>query len=289
MLRREQKRYFENDFGWSEHEKVCIKEISELKSNGKLDDKYFDVERQGIEVWNKFYDNHRIKFFKPKMYLPEAYPEIIDYIKTLEGEFCFIDYGCGHGGSSISFLMDIFHFKPKTNFTFVGFDTSLTALKDCNHFLLSKYSNIEQLSFQLTCVDLSKDKVAKSIKGNVGIMIFTLSAVPPTTFDNVLENLSVSLCSGSIIALRDYGLYDMVHMRCLRKGHKKIKTKLKIPTFEKVDGVLVTFFTLEFLETIFKKHKFEVVRLQYSMVELKNKKTLEKMRRVFVSGIFRKL
>lgn len=284
MLRRQKKDYHESDFCWNEHSIVCQQH---LKASDAASAE--DYTNDCTKIWDIFYGKHSVKFFKPKMYLPEAYPEIIDNLSVSKSEsIVLIDFGCGHGGSCVSFLMDILCFEPAKDISFVGLDTSSVAIGNCEWYLQDKFASHQNLKLHLKTADLTQPVSLDVPLGISGLIIFTLSAAPPIQFGQFLKNVSNLVEENGVIAFRDYALYDMVHMRCVRKQLRKIKTTLDIPTFEKEDGVLVTFFTIEYLKELFLQHGFETIRIRYSTVELKNKKSLEKMRRCFVSAVFRK-
>jgi len=60
-------------------------------------------------------------------------------------------------------------------------------------------------------------------------------------------------------------------------------------TFQRGDGTLSSFFELESTKSLFEEAGFEIVEAKYALVENKNKKTSQTMRRCFIHIMAKKL
>eukprot|EP00350_Pseudokeronopsis_sp_OXSARD2_P002959 CAMPEP_0170554322 /NCGR_PEP_ID=MMETSP0211-20121228/12172_1 /TAXON_ID=311385 /ORGANISM="Pseudokeronopsis sp., Strain OXSARD2" /LENGTH=95 /DNA_ID=CAMNT_0010863277 /DNA_START=486 /DNA_END=770 /DNA_ORIENTATION=+ len=93
-------------------------------------------------------------------------------------------------------------------------------------------------------------------------MIFFLSAINPDDHLSVLKKLANLLKPGGCILLRDYGAYDMVMMRFIRKQKGRI-IDLEKRLFKRGDDIMSSFFTLEQMAALMKSIGLEVVKQEY--------------------------
>ena len=111
-----------------------------------------------------------------------------------------------------------------------------------------------------------------------------MSAIDPVNMPSVLEKIFRSLKPGGALLFRDYGLYDMTQMRFVAKKRRKIDESFYL----RADGTRTFFFQLERLQQLFVEAGFEIDRLRYDTRELKNRKRMLTMYRVWVTGLLRR-
>merc|ERR1712110_865896 len=101
---------------------------------------------------------------------------------------------------------------------------------------------------------------------------------------DVLQKILVSLKPGGVLLFRDYGIYDMTQMRFVAKKRRKIDESFYV----RADGTRTYFFRLEVLQNLFTQAGFEIERLKYDTRELKNRKRMLTMYRVWVTAKLRR-
>ena len=113
-------------------------------------------------------------------------------------------------------------------------------------------------------------------------MIFTLSAIPVERMAHVLSECFAVLKPGGLLLFRDYGLYDMTMLRFA--PWQRISDRL----YQRQDGTLSYFFSLEVVREIFTKAGFMERELEYCCVQLMNRRKEVPMKRVWVHAKFQK-
>jgi len=112
------------------------------------------------------------------------------------------------------------------------------------------------------------------------LFIFTLSAISPHHHSRVLEKALLLLKPGGHLLIRDYGLYDMVQMRC--------QHKIEDNWYMKADGVQCFFFSLEYIENILADLSCKIVELKYCTIRNINRKKNMNIDRVFLYAVIQK-
>ena len=125
---------------------------------------------------------------------------------------------------------------------------------------------------------------AGSCTGGLDIvtMIFTLSAIPVEKMAHVLSECLEVLKPGGLLLFRDYGLYDMTMLRFAPRQ------RMSRCLYEREDGTLSYFFSLEVVRTLFTKAGFVERELEYCCVQLMNRRKQVPMKRVWVHAKFQK-
>ncbi|RHY86169.1 hypothetical protein DYB37_010919 [Aphanomyces astaci] len=131
---------------------------------------------------------------------------------------------------------------------------------------------------------------------DVVLMVFVLSAIPPTSFANVMQKVHRALKPGGVVCFRDYGLYDLAMMRSTKKVHATTRHVDHVDgkrgdggdkhVYYRGDGTLATFFSIQDLSSLFEGGGFDVVENEYCTVRLRNRRTQTNMDRVWVHGKF---
>ena len=224
------------------------------------------------EAWEIFHTRHsQGKFFKPKRYLIEEFPELL----TMDTkDTVLLDAGCGNGAAIIPFLRATKHLRA------TAFDCSPHAIE-----LLRKTvtGTAEELRLNTEVCDMINTQLPLSTNScGAGLLIFVLSSVPIEKMPVVLKEIHRVLRPNSLLCFRDYGIYDMSHLRSTKQQW------LGGRTFYRGDEhTLVTFFDLKMLRTMFVQCGYIVDELKYACVQITNRKTKKSWRRCFVHAKIR--
>ena len=221
--------------------------------------------------WERFHQMHSTaQFFKERRYLVKAFPELLDArcAHVLEA-------GCGTGSSAVALL------RARQAVHVTGVDYSPTAVA-----LAAKNVDAAGFSsrFSSSRCDICRERPPPSPAPgglyDAGLMVFTLSAIPPAAAAAALRNLGAGLREGARLLVRDYGVFDMAMLRF--KGAAAV-----VPgeLYRRSDGTLARFMTLEALRELVR----EVPELEwddgrYNLIKLVNRKTDTHMHRVFVEA-----
>ena len=135
--------------------------------------------------------------------------------------------------------------------------------------------------------DVSKSQCfSENIKENsvdIASMIFVMSAIRPTLFKTVLENIyKVLKPDTGLLIFRDYAKNDMAMFR-FKQG-----TKINDRHYVRQDGTCSYFFTLEEMEHLVDEAGFTVAVNEYVERSTVNKKEDIDVPRIFVQGKYRK-
>ena len=220
-----------------------------------------------IISWEIFHSRHdQGKFFKLKRYLVAEFPDVLAMDTE---ETVLLDVGCGNGAALVPFLRVTDHLRA------VAFDCSASAIKILRSFV-EDTPNEERV--QTHVCDLMSNPIPLSDASvDVALLIFILSAVPVDRMPDVLSEVHRVLRPGSLLCFRDYGVYDLTHLRSTNEQWLGGKTFLRGD-----EKTMVTFFDLDMLRTLFVQCGFVVEELKYALVEVTNRKQARKWRRCFV-------
>jgi len=221
------------------------------------------------KAWEMFHSRHaKGKFFKAKRYLICEFPELLA-MDDRDEDTLILDAGCGNGAAIVPFLQATKRLRS------VAFDCSAQAVE-----LLKKTVDgtpegerveahvCDMINNALPLVDHSVD---------AALLIFVLSSVPIERMSLVLNEIHRVLRPGTLLCFRDYGVYDMSHLRSTSAQW------LGGRTFHRGDEhTLVTFFDLETIRKLFVQCQFQIEELKYACVEVRNRKTKKSWRRCFV-------
>mmetsp|Transcript_26926 Transcript_26926/g.72776 ORF Transcript_26926/g.72776 Transcript_26926/m.72776 type:complete len:183 (+) Transcript_26926:159-707(+) len=123
----------------------------------------------------------------------------------------------------------------------------------------------------------------QGLQADVALIMFTLSAVPPSGQAHMLANAYASLRPGGFLCIRDHGLYDMVQLRIPPEQWAGPNM------YKRGDGTLAYFFSVEDMRAKSEAAQFHVVDCEYVTVYNTNRKTGVQLRRVFVHAVLQKL
>jgi SAM-dependent methyltransferase len=261
-----------------------------LKDEVLLDQDIVDnYELETSDKWDKFYMKNQQSFFKNRTYLGREFPELSgpNSFEVIDNKDCYhwdrdtliptvCEIGCGVGNSIVP-LMEL-----NTDKYFIGFDCSSTAVE------IFQKREFNKEKCHLFVLDPTLENMNTQIPDNsidIAILIFVLSAIAPKHMPNVLQQIYASLKPGGILLLRDYGQYDMTHLRFFAK---KNPNKMAENYYRREDGTFAYFFEKEATNELFSAAGFTCENTCYDTRVLYNRKRMLKMYRVWIRGRFRK-
>eukprot|EP01132_Coremiostelium_polycephalum_P008391 gene8391-10307_t len=188
-----------------------------------------------------------------------------------------LEIGCGTGSS----VWPMLKLNPEKYFYAFDFSPHAVQLVKSNPLYNPDRMNafVCDIANEFLPTDIIKDN---SI--DLMLMIFVLSAISAEKMNHVATALFKALKPGGVVYVRDYGMYDMTQLRFLSKKGRKIDQNFYL----RADGTRTYFFTTEVLVSIFEAAGFKTVLSKYDTRELRNRKKLISMYRVWVRGKFMK-
>ncbi|KAG5438639.1 hypothetical protein PCANB_002745 [Pneumocystis canis] len=254
---------------WNEEqEKSAIEKIKEQMLNPVIDKKRYMVNPSFF--WNKFYKNHKTNFFKDRKWLLHEFPQILDCIHPNSGKKYILEIGCGAGNTLFPILLQ----NKNPLFIIHGVDYSKNAIEIVKKSKLFSGNNIRASVWDVTNSNGEFPEGATNV--DIAILIFVFSSLSPDQWDIAV------LKPNGIVLFRDYGRWDMTQLRF------KKERLLEENFYIRGDGTRVYFFACEQIQEIFGK----LFKIEYNELDkrlLINRNTMQKMFRVWIQGIFRKI
>lgn len=234
------------------------------------------------EQWDSFYRRNATSFFKDRHYLQRDYPTLF---ARLPSSTRFLECGCGAGNTIWPLL------QAHAEWTAHAFDCSETAVR----LVREKQEADPGLRGRVDafvwdpCAEMARGGPLPHPAGvfgmNLVVMMFFLSALPSEEGARHMFRVAWdSLAPGGFLLVRDYGVYDMTQLRFARKGGRKLSNNV----YCRADGTLSRFFDSETLDAWATQCGFAVETSGYECRELRNRKRMIKMYRVWVSCLYHK-
>lgn len=249
----------------------------ELKLSLQNSRKVSDHAAQMLEVhakkhWDLFYKRNETRFFKDRHWTTREFQELLD----IEDSSCrtLFEVGCGVG----NFVYPLV--EEKLNFKIFACDFSPRAVE-----MAKSNPNYDSNTMTIFQCDITSDEVFKHIHEksiDIATLIFVLSAIHPDKFVATLKNIYKLLKPGGLLLFRDYGLYDMAQLR-FKPGHK-----IDENFYMRQDGTRSYYFSLDYLEKMFKAAGFDIVTSTYVHKKTINRKENMCVPRVFVQSKVRR-
>ncbi|TNN13206.1 Methyltransferase-like protein isoform 1 [Schistosoma japonicum] len=259
---------------WTEEQERLAEEKILLNSTDKLpEDSQERIEILSHEYWDKFYSNHKDRFFKDRNWLEKEFSEL--FFSTLPN-LHIMEVGCGVGNTIFPILRVI----KDPGLVIYASDFSVMALS-----ILKKsegYDPSRCITFQH---DITKTDVEIPCPKNsldFLILVFVLSAVNPELFHCTLQNLVTYLKPGGVLLFRDYGRFDLAQLRF------KTGQCLKDNFYMRSDGTRVYFFTQEELHNLFTDVGLEKIQNKVDRRLIVNRKKKLQMYRIWIQCKYKK-
>ena len=299
-----------DDVEWSEEQKEEAEKKIALNSAVSLS--VSELEKQNAssaKSWHAFYQQHNDSFFKDRNWLLSSFPELaippqdttqdaaelasealpvlacdIDTYSpshwSPEAEKAtvrILDAGCGVGNSTFPILES--NPSPGLFIYACDFAESAVGLVKANPQFNSKHLHA------FVC-DLSADSAHLPFPPNsfhFVLLLFVLSAVPPSKARQVTRRLARQLRPGGLLLFRDYGRYDMTQLRF------KPGACLQPNCYRRGDGTQAYFFTEQEVSQLFEQEAgLQRVQLVSDRRLQVNRGKQIKMYRVWIQAKFRK-
>ncbi|OQR87393.1 methyltransferase domain-containing protein [Achlya hypogyna] len=255
--------FHSHDFEWADLAATCQEALAkEAKPVESVDAAQLSALAQ--THWDVFHAKNNGKVYKPRNYLSKEFPELLSATSVLE-------VGCGYGSAIFPLLAQC----PTMRAHVCDFSRHAIDILRGNQ----AYETERCHAFVCDIVADEIDVPDASI--DVVLMVFVLSAIPPSAFASVLAKVHRALKPGGLVCFRDYGRYDLAMMR----SSKRLSDSDAL--YYRSDGTLAYFFSTDDI-TAMAAHRFEVVENEYNTVRLRNRKTQASMDRVWVHAKLRK-
>jgi hypothetical protein len=275
--------YYDQDFKFDEYlqELVETQRLLTLPAIGDCEERLESTSNLCERTWNDFFGLHLSgQMYKPRRYIVNEFRKYFSNNSVT----CLLEVGSGYGCTMFPIL------EAFPLFRYIATDISSSALT----ILLSNPKSA-QSHISTYCWDLLQPPDAflsspSFVSPYLILSIFTLSALPPAdhlqAFLHLKQILQSSKTNAYItektmkyILFRDYGVYDMTMFKHSQRREEFL--------FQRIDGTLCYYFSLEYLRQLVESIEgMVVVELSYATVINHNRKTKEKMHRVFVHGVF---
>jgi methyltransferase-like protein 6 len=227
-----------------------------------------------IEGWERHFRRHvdaPVPFFKERRALLEEFPLL------KEPGIHILEVGSGNGSSVLPVL------RHNVSATVHATDPSPTAVQDTR-------MRVEEAGFgdRLTTELQPASTVPCSAQHgpfDVVMIHCTLSAIPGDDDRALLVASAALLRPGGAVLIRDHGLYDMRHLKDMRRGASMVD-HLRT-AYLRPGGMHRRYYSLENLQELAAAASLQVEENRYLCIRQHNKKKGIHMDRVYVHAVFR--
>lgn len=188
-----------------------------------------------------------------------------------------LEAGCGTGSS----LYSLGELLPGARCA--GCDLSQHAIE-----LVRRHADFAQGRFHGFVWDLSRHALDTAASGFVQPLsvdavtsIFMLSAVHPSLHLDSLLRLRALLKPGGLLLFRDYGRYDLTQVRFHARGNRRLAPNL----YARGDSTVTYYFSLDDVRQLAAAANFELLRVEYDVRKLINRKRKLTMYRVWICAV----
>ena len=149
--------------------------------------------------------------------------------------------------------------------------------------LVKSHPDYNQDRIQAYVMDISsKDSIPEIPLVDLVSCIFILSAVPPESLNNAVQNIYDLMAENGILIFRDYAIGDLAQKRF------KAMSEISPGCYYRTDGTLSFFFSLELFRELFESVGFEILEAEYIHKDVVNRKQDLKMERIFLQARIQK-
>ncbi|XP_073130985.1 uncharacterized protein [Henckelia pumila] len=226
-------------------------------------------ERDAKKNWDIFYKRHQDRFFKDRHYLDKEWGHHF----SEEGRRVILEVGCGAGNT-------VFPLLAAYPDTFVyACDFSPRAVD-----LVKRHRDFTEARVNAFVCDLTIDDLCQHISPSsidIVTMIFVLSAVSPEKMSLVVQNIKKVLKPNGRVLFRDYATGDLAQERFIGK-----EQKISENFYVRGDGTRAFYFSVEFLENLFKGIGFNMKEHVLCCKQVENRSREIVMNRRWVQAVF---
>lgn len=234
-----------------------------------------------------------------------------------------LEIGCGSGSTCVPILNELAALdSSRTTSILLGCDSSPVAVETTKHCVeksakttdfscfgafVSDPSLTESETANRSLVESAAAAYRQILRGcdeenfstfdpdggiaDIILCVFVLSAVWPARVSRFLEQVYHATRPGGKVCFRDYGMYDVPMMRFAATSYVKVDEGVDFDgsaprLFVRGDGTISRFFHVETVRTMFEDAGFVTEELRYATVYNDNRKTKQRLKRVFVHGLF---
>ena len=260
---------------WGEEQKLEAERQLEAQQQTPVKDFDKNLYNSNPErYWNYFYSHNKDNFFKDRRWLRIEFPSIFECTTPEAGKKTIVEVGCGVGNT----MYPILEVNNNPELTVVGADYSSKAIDIVKKHELYTKGNAHAAVWDLANPEGALPEGVEEHSADIIILIFVLSALSPTQWEQAVSNLKKLAKPGAQILFRDYGRYDLTQIRF------KKERLLDENFYIRGDGTRVYFFTEEEVLQIFKD--FKEPRIATDRRLIVNRKRRIKMYRVWLQGTF---
>ncbi|CAK4652362.1 unnamed protein product [Aphanomyces euteiches] len=255
-----------HDFDWNDLAAKCRAQLEE-KDQMVVNVSEDELGTLAQSNWDVFHAKNNGKVYKPRNYLSKEFPELRSSNTVLE-------VGCGYGSAIFPLLAEC----PSMFAHVCDFSPHAIDILKANPLYDATRCNAYVCDLVLDdTVGVPENSV------DVVLMVFVLSAIPPTSFSHVIEKIYRALKPGGLVCFRDYGLYDLAMMRSTKKVSSTADAYDSL-YYRSGDNTLAYYFSTEDLAKLFER--FDIIDNSYCTVRLRNRRTQTDMDRVWIHGKF---
>jgi methyltransferase-like protein 6 len=253
-------------------------------------------------AWDHFYRLHATKFFHPRSYLLSCFPAL----STLTPRDLVLECGAGNG-SNLAALLQCTPARVQAGDASQAALAALAAVPACAQAtaagrLRLHFWDVTAATAQAAAAAAAAAGPAAGSSGGGGgdctgaasggppppplppppalaaaaLLLFTLSAIAPQQHAAALRNLVASVAPGGHVCFRDYGLGDLAQLRAPDAA------LLSASTHRRPDGTLAHYFSREEVAALLEAAGCTVCEVAYHTVANTNRKTGQRLHRVFV-------
>lgn len=232
------------------------------KNQNELHNKKIELSQK--QLWDKFFKFYGSKLVKHNDNILFEFPDLLNAIQNCSTVSKIMDFGCGTGNDLFPILQD----NENEQLRITGLDFSLKGLeilKKSN--LYNWFSDIVQLEHCDITLDATSNFEASSV--DIAILNYTLSAIKPQDWSNVLSNIHHVLKPQGKLLFKDYAKYDFAQLY-LDSIQTSDEENSNITTHVKEDGTITHYFEEKEVESLFTQNNFFLIKICTTQRQLHN-------------------
>jgi hypothetical protein len=238
--------------------------------------------------WDHFYAAHATKFFHPRSYLLSCFPALA----TLTPQDLVLECGAGNG-SNLAALLQCTPARVHAGEASRAALAALASVPACAQAMAAGRLRLFPWDVTGTAAPAAADAAAADAAAAdaggkqqplaaAALLLFTLSAIEPRQHAAAVCNLVASVAPGGHVCFRDYGHGDLSQLRAPDAAI------LSASSHRRPDGTLAHYFAKEEVAALLEAAGCTVLELSYHTVANTNRRTGQRLHRVFVHALARR-